>query len=656
MSIKPLKVVTEMQLLLVDKLPSVGSDFSGVDHLLKSCAEKLTVKEESEATMRLSVLYTYFREYGKVPYDRLKAAVFFDLPVVLQAYDLEKKEKFKAGLEQIQGYWPDLDLSDGFVTALPLQGKNLPPTRPFDDNFFVDLLEMVPRTVLDCPADSPIFLRSWVANLWSSYFGKARMIGDSYQRKNAWLHSLRTLVMLATLGTCRRSHYKLENGEEIKIDHSLLKNTCYSDSEVIPPLSLFTPYKETIVEVVNEDCCEVARACIREGLHPVMLNMANASRPGGGYKKGDGAQEENIFRRSNYYKALDNIDESEENRESIYPISLFGGIYTSNVTIFRGTEDKGYPYLEEPYQVDCLAVAAKRLKERPVDDILSPKDELLMRKKIITIFSIALNQGRDALVLSAFGCGAFHNPPSHVSRIFLSVLQEFSTFFKVVRFAVVDDHNSNGNYASFHANLHNAKLIPKPFINFPISLGIPYCPHGVGCEKTSKKGHMEQYWHPPYCPHIQEGSICPERDAIHRRMFYHPEGSLSNEQEESVLQYCQDGPICYTKFHDLEDEHWKLFRHVCRFGVGCNKQDETHRHYWEHPNRPPCLEHPKCKLLADVEHRQQFHHPDFPDLLIPCRDGAECDKKQSEKHYKTYGHPKSESKSHSVSFYEKYFG
>ncbi|CAF1539704.1 unnamed protein product, partial [Rotaria sordida] len=30
--------------------------------------------------------------------------------------------------------------------------------------------------------------------------------------------------------------------------------------------------------------------------------MASATRPGGGYRKGDGAQEENLFRRSDYYQ------------------------------------------------------------------------------------------------------------------------------------------------------------------------------------------------------------------------------------------------------------------------------------------------------------------------------------------------------------------
>ncbi|CAF5011277.1 unnamed protein product, partial [Rotaria socialis] len=33
--------------------------------------------------------------------------------------------------------------------------------------------------------------------------------------------------------------------------------------------------------------------------------MANATSPGGEYRKGDEAQEENLFRRSDYFRSLD---------------------------------------------------------------------------------------------------------------------------------------------------------------------------------------------------------------------------------------------------------------------------------------------------------------------------------------------------------------
>ena len=47
-------------------------------------------------------------------------------------------------------------------------------------------------------------------------------------------------------------------------------------------------------------------------------------------------------------------------------------------------------------------------------------------------------------VLSAFGCGAFQNPPHHVARLFKEVFfeDEFRNRFRLVVFAIMDDHNS----------------------------------------------------------------------------------------------------------------------------------------------------------------------------------------------------------------------
>ena len=59
----------------------------------------------------------------------------------------------------------------------------------------------------------------------------------------------------------------------------------------------------------------------------------------------------------------------------------------------------------------------------------------------------------DSIVLGAFGCGAFHNPPKHIARLFHEVIdeEEFKDKYKLIAFAILEDHNSprGGNLQPF---------------------------------------------------------------------------------------------------------------------------------------------------------------------------------------------------------------
>lgn len=60
--------------------------------------------------------------------------------------------------------------------------------------------------------------------------------------------------------------------------------------------------------------------------------------------------------------------------------------------------------------------------------------------------SIAVDNGHDAIVLSALGCGAYGNPPEHMARLFKEVIsKEFDRAFKHISFAII------GN-TKFHSN------------------------------------------------------------------------------------------------------------------------------------------------------------------------------------------------------------
>jgi uncharacterized protein (TIGR02452 family) len=188
--------------------------------------------------------------------------------------------------------------------------------------------------------------------------------------------------------------------------------------------------------------------------------MASHKRPGGGYLSGAGAQEENLFRRTNYFQFL---EPSLHRPAAIhYPLPEFGGIYSPAVTVFRGAEADGYPWLEQPAPMSFVAVAAYSrpplVRQGGRQRIQAPWDQRT-KDKIRLALEIGLAHGHNAIVLSALGCGAFANPPAHVAELFLETIVEggFRYAYRHMLFAIIDDHNAGrghnpeGNLAPFRA-------------------------------------------------------------------------------------------------------------------------------------------------------------------------------------------------------------
>lgn len=222
----------------------------------------------------------------------------------------------------------------------------------------------------------------------------------------------------------------------------------------------------TQFEVVNDDCLVVIKSLNEAGYNPCVLNMASRQNPGGGVLKGSGAQEENLFRRSNLYVSMYQFAKYAqkygfEKNKYQYPLNRnTGGIYSPGITVFRSTEAEGYELLKQPYIVSVVSVAAINAPDTVIENgelRIANHHEEPTKEKIRTILRIAGLNGHDSLVLSAFGCGAYRNPPKHVAELFKVVFDEaeFKNRFRQVTFAIIDDynagkeHNQDGNYLPF---------------------------------------------------------------------------------------------------------------------------------------------------------------------------------------------------------------
>ena len=282
--------------------------------------------------------------------------------------------------------------------------------------------------------DHEIFRYEWNSKVWIEQF-KAT-IGSVHDKEHArdrrrsptdiTRHQLRVTVMLNTLAAVRQQSYVIGNRKVHLLIDKRLRTIIYDHRSklertgALPTAIILHP--TTRVEVFREDCLSVYERLVKSGYKPLLLNMANATSPGGGFRKGDGAQEENLFRRSDYFRSLDiGLDQwlpqqcerfhrtskcqldPVTDHSAMYPMHEFGGIYTSDLTVFRQSEDAGYMFMDEPLHGVCsLAMAAYR--DPQLDgNMLASTYAVGTRKKIENTFAIAYYHKHDSLVLSAFG-------------------------------------------------------------------------------------------------------------------------------------------------------------------------------------------------------------------------------------------------------------
>jgi uncharacterized protein (TIGR02452 family) len=306
----------------------------------------------------------------------------------------------------------------------------------------------------------------WNAVEWSRGFAAASAAKD----RDA-LRALRRDVWLSTVATVRAGAYEVGAVrvvlDPISADILQRRTAFYPQTEdlVIEPAR--RGRYQTVVSVHNADFLEIARAIATPECPPAVLNMASRRNPGGGVHHGSGAQEENLFRRSNAFCSLYQFVNYApdygvvRNEAASYPIPReSGAIYSPGVTVFRSVEANGYALLHHPYRVGVLTVPAinePALIEHNGQLWLTDEMVCATLVKIRAIFRVAARHEQPDVVLSAFGCGAFRNPPHHMAEVFRQVLaeEEFTGVFRRVAFAIIDDHNAfhhaspEGNYMPF---------------------------------------------------------------------------------------------------------------------------------------------------------------------------------------------------------------
>ena len=104
------------------------------------------------------------------------------------------------------------------------------------------------------------------------------------------------------------------------------------------------------------------------------------------------------------------------------------------------------------YEMDVITCAAPDLRQLGDAAQFSPTMEelrTLHEHRWRCILAVAAQHEADVLILGAFGCGVFANPPVVVVEAFNNVLPEFRNHFETIEFAVYTARIDSPNYRGF---------------------------------------------------------------------------------------------------------------------------------------------------------------------------------------------------------------
>ncbi len=195
--------------------------------------------------------------------------------------------------------------------------------------------------------------------------------------------------------------------------------------------------RKVFVRVSRKRTLEAAHAY--KSKRVCVLNFASPRTPGGGVTHGAGAQEECLCRISTLYPCLDTQELWDgfytPHRESDDGLGTDDCIYTPRVVVFKDDTEQCERLPEEQrWRTDVITCAAPDL--RGVEELPDARLKRIVEKRVRRIFDLAADRGVDTLVLGAFGCGVFGNPPKVVAAAMRSALEAYQNCFETVEFAV----------------------------------------------------------------------------------------------------------------------------------------------------------------------------------------------------------------------------
>jgi uncharacterized protein (TIGR02452 family) len=244
-----------------------------------------------------------------------------------------------------------------------------------------------------------------------------------------------------TLAILEKGNYKSPLGQTRDIGASLkaaMDATHLYLPEELELLEVPSAQFQTQVAVTPETTLQAIQRLTQNGVQIAALNFASARNPGGGFLRGAQAQEESLARSSGLYVCLQHApDFYQHHRRHADLRYSHRMIYSPDVPFFKN--DAG-DLLELPYTASIITSAAPNygaLEQQQPQHLPSVPNVLAARAALV--LRLAAHHQHQHLVLGAWGCGVFKNPPELVAKVFLGLLNgAFTNVFESVLFAVYD--------------------------------------------------------------------------------------------------------------------------------------------------------------------------------------------------------------------------
>jgi len=242
-----------------------------------------------------------------------------------------------------------------------------------------------------------------------------------------------------TVEILQSGHYVTASGTRVdiqqQVDEAVRGSVSYPPEKTLPTNS--SHCGPMIVEVRNETTLAAVAYLMSMGFEPAALNFASATTPGGGFLNGARAQEEYLARSSALWACLHGNEMYSYHRARQNPFYSDYVIYSPNVPILRN--DAG-ELLEAPYL--CSIITSPAVHASGVQRYVPERMEEIspaMWSRILKVLAVAKGHGHKAIVLGAWGCGAFGNDGNEIAKLFRRALEDnFCGAFEHVVFAITD--------------------------------------------------------------------------------------------------------------------------------------------------------------------------------------------------------------------------